>query len=91
MRDNTPQAVQSFHELLLWLIPLVDKVPRSRRFTLGERLEARLLFVLERLVEAAYSREKRVSLTRANLDLEMGRLSSSRSFRYGVTNTARSS
>jgi len=53
--------------------PLLDKFPRSRRFTLGERLEARLLSVLERVVEAAYSREKRASLTRANLDLEMAR------------------
>ena len=35
--DNTPHAVQSCHDLLLWLIPLLDKFPRSRRFTLGER------------------------------------------------------
>lgn len=73
MSDNTPQAVQACHELLLWLIPLLDRFPRSRRFTLGERLEARLLSVVERLVEAAYSRDKRTSLARANLDLEMVR------------------
>jgi len=41
---------------LLWLIPLLDTFPRARRFTLGERLESTLLDVLERLVEAAYSR-----------------------------------
>ncbi|MDF0676804.1 MAG: hypothetical protein P0120_21075 [Nitrospira sp.] len=38
-----PQAVQSCHELLLWLIPQIDKFPRSRRFTLGERIEAGML------------------------------------------------
>jgi len=37
---TVPQAVQSCHELLLWLIPQLDKFPRSRRFTLGERIEA---------------------------------------------------
>ncbi|MGH8547850.1 MAG: hypothetical protein ACRERU_04500 [Methylococcales bacterium] len=73
MRDNTPQAVQSCHNLLQWLIPLLDQFPRTRRFTLGERLELRLLLVLERLVEAAYSRDKGTSFTRANLDLEMAR------------------
>jgi hypothetical protein len=37
MRDDPPQALQSCHDLLLWLIPLLDQFPRSRRFTLGER------------------------------------------------------
>ena len=36
---QAPLAVQSCRELLLWLIPQLDKFPRVRRFTLGERLE----------------------------------------------------
>jgi hypothetical protein len=40
MKDTTPQAVQAAHELLRWLIPQIDKFPRVRRFTLGERLES---------------------------------------------------
>jgi hypothetical protein len=64
--NKTPQAVQACHELLLWLIPQLDKFPRQRRFTLGERLETGLLEVLELLVEAAYSKDKRYSLTTAN-------------------------
>ena len=42
MVSSVPQAVQSCHELLLWLIPQLDKFPRTRRSTLGERLEMRL-------------------------------------------------
>jgi hypothetical protein len=38
---TVPQAVQTCHEVLLWLIPQLDKFPRSRRFTLGDRLEMR--------------------------------------------------
>jgi hypothetical protein len=68
-----PQAVQLCHELLLWVIPQLDKFPRSRRFTLGERIEGGLLTVLELLVEAAYTRNKEVSLRRANLRLEVVR------------------
>jgi hypothetical protein len=73
MAANVPQAVQSCHELLLWLIPQLDKFPRARRFTLGERIEASLLEDLELLVEAAYTRNKDTSLRRANLKLEVVR------------------
>lgn len=67
--QGTLRAVQACHELLAWLIPLLDQFPRSRRFTLGERLESGWLAVLEALVEAAYSRDKRAALTRANFRL----------------------
>lgn len=73
MAPNVPQAVQSCHELLVWLIPQLDKFPRARRFTVGERLEVGLIEVLELLVEAAYTRNKDVPLRRANLRLEVVR------------------
>ncbi|MDC8449326.1 MAG: diversity-generating retroelement protein Avd [Nitrospira sp.] len=68
-----PQVVQSCHEVILWLIPQLDKFPRVRRFTLGERLETGLIEVLELLVEAAYTRNKEMPLQRANLRLEVVR------------------
>lgn len=71
--STVPQAVQACHELLLWVVPQLDKFPRSRRFTLGERLEGGLLVVLEFLVEAAYQRQKEEALRRANLRLEVVR------------------
>ena len=65
--DTTlPQVIDDCHELLKWLIPLLDTFPRSRRFTLGERLESGLLAVLEDCVDAAYSRHKRPQLSAAN-------------------------
>jgi hypothetical protein len=73
MKDKTPQAVQACHELLRWLIPHLDKFPRLRRFTLGERLETTHLEVLELTVESVYSRQKQATLQRANLRLEVAR------------------
>ncbi len=73
MSDRTPQAVQACHELIRWLVPQLDKFPRLRRFTLGERLEQSLLDVLELLIEAAYTRTKQAALQRANLRLELAR------------------
>lgn len=53
------------------MIPQIDKFPRLRRFTLGERIEHLILDLLELLVEAAFSRSKRAPLQRANLRLEV--------------------
>ena len=65
--DTTlPQVIEDCHELLKWLIPLLDKFPRTRRFTLGERLESGMLAVLEECIDAAYSKRKRTQLNTAN-------------------------
>jgi len=72
-KDNTPKAVQDCHDLLAWIIPHLDKFPRLRRYTLGERIETTLLNVLEDLLEATWSRNKAQPLTHANRQLDMVR------------------
>jgi DNA polymerase III alpha subunit len=62
MKDNTPQAVQSCHDLIRWLIPQLDKFPRNRRFTLGEKIEQSLIEVLSLLVEASYTKRGKARL-----------------------------
>lgn len=69
----TPKAVEDCRDILLWLIPHLDKLPKNRRYTIGEKLENRLLNVLENLVAATYSSNKRPQLQKANLDLEISR------------------
>lgn len=73
MKPAAPKAVQDCHDLLRWLIPQLDKFPRTRRFTLGERLESGLLEVLAELVDAAYRRDKAPALRRANRRLQVVR------------------
>jgi len=70
---TTPKAIEDCHALLAWMLPQLDKFPRARRFTLGSRIEDGLLFVLEKLVEAAYSKAKAAPLRAANLRLEVVR------------------
>ncbi len=55
------------------MIPHLDKLPKNRRYTLGEKLENRLLTILESLVTAAYAPNKRTFLFQANRDLEVCR------------------
>ena len=65
--------MEDMHALLQWIVPLLDKMPRNRRYTLATRIEEGFLFVLERLLEAAYSSNRQASLRAANLRLEVVR------------------
>ncbi len=53
------------YDLSLWIVQKAEKFPRSFRFSVGDRLVARSLDLLEDLVEAAYATAKRVPLERA--------------------------
>lgn len=73
MPDNarrTGGALEAHRGFLLWLIPTLEKFPRAQRFLLGDRIEGTALDVLERLIEATFSRERRGQLQQANLGLE---------------------
>lgn len=57
-------------EFLEWLLATTNKFPQKTRFSFGQRIEGLALDVVEDLVEARYSRDKRALLKRANLRLE---------------------
>jgi hypothetical protein len=62
--------VEAAYRFILWLVPTVEKFPRSQKFLLGDRLQATALDVLEHLVEATYTRRRAELLQRANLGVE---------------------
>ena len=73
LSDNarrTGPAVEAMYRFLLWLVPTVEKFPRSQKFLLGDRIQAAALDVLERLVEATYTRRREPMLAAANLGIE---------------------
>jgi hypothetical protein len=63
-------ALEAMYRFVVWLIPTLDKLPRSQRFLLGDRVQATALDVLERLIEATYSKARERSLGEANLGIE---------------------
>jgi hypothetical protein len=63
-------ALVKTYDLLLWLIPQLEKFPKSQRYLLGDRIETRLLDVMDLLVRAAYTRNKTQFLRDANLTIE---------------------
>jgi hypothetical protein len=67
---HTGPALEAHQRFLTWLVPTLEKFPRAQRFLLGDRIEGAALDVLERLIEATYTRERRAMLQQANLGLE---------------------
>jgi hypothetical protein len=71
---RTGPALEAMYRFMLWLIPTVEKFPRSQKFLLGDRIQITALDVLERLIEATYTRARRPALLAANLGIEKLRL-----------------
>ncbi len=67
---RTGPALESMYGFVLWLAPTVEKFPRRQKFLLGDRMQATALDVLERLVEATYTRDRRGHLAAANPGVE---------------------
>ncbi len=73
MMDNskrTGAAVEAHYQFLIWLLPTIEKFPKSHKFTIGDRIETVALDVLEALIEATYTKERLLHLRRANLGIE---------------------
>lgn len=68
-RTNGP-ALEKMYQFLLWLIPTVAKMPRSQKFTLGDRIQNTALDVLKNLIDATYSKPAEPYLRQVNLRLE---------------------
>lgn len=66
-------VVQRTRDLILWVVPTVNKFPRDFKHAVGLRLVDDLYSVLETLVEAKVSNPKAPLLDRANVRLDLVR------------------
>jgi hypothetical protein len=67
-------ALEKMYRFMLWLVPTVDKLPRSQKFLLGDRIQQTALCALEGIVEATYSKSSGPILAQVNLALERLRI-----------------
>ena len=65
-RRTGPVLEQTYH-FMLWLVPTVEKFPRSQKFLLGDRIQTAAHEVLDGLIEATYTRRREDLLSRVNL------------------------
>jgi four helix bundle protein len=64
------QVIAVMYDASKWICQKVEKMPRSYRFTLGDRLVNASLDIYLLLVEAQYTDERKLVLKRANRELE---------------------
>ena len=63
-------VILKLYDLMLWTLNHTARFPRHHRYSLGTKIEATLLELLDVLIEARYVREKTALLDRANIVLE---------------------
>ena len=74
MTDSELPLYVCWSEFLKWLFGRTEKFPRRVRLSISNRLESLSLDILEDIVEARYSRERRSILKRINLRLDKMRV-----------------
>ena len=64
--------IEEFYGFIKYLLPIVDKFPRSQKFILGDRISNKVLDIHEMYIEAYYSSKevKKGVLVKINLMLE---------------------
>ena len=70
----TGAALEAHYRFILWLVPALERFPRSQKFLLGDRIQGTALDVLESLIDATYTRQRGSHLARANLGIEKLRI-----------------
>jgi hypothetical protein len=70
MPEDLP-IIQKTYDLIKWYVPILHRLPRDYRFTLGDRMIVGLYGLLEELIAARYSREKLPKLELINSKLDI--------------------
>jgi len=67
-------VIQKLYDYLVWVSPIINRLPRDKKYTIGDRLLNRLYDVLEDLIKAKYRSRKKIELLeQANVGLEIVR------------------
>jgi len=63
-------ALTKTYDLLLWIIPQLEKFPKSQKYLLGDRIETVLLDIMDLIIQSIYTKNKASFLKKANLKIE---------------------
>ena len=63
--------IQKTYDLIQWYVPILNRLPRTHKFTLGDRLINNLYDLLEKLIKAKYAKKKLAQLLDLNVLLNI--------------------
>lgn len=61
--------IQKTYDLIKWYIPILNRLPNSHRFTLGNRITERMYDLLEALLVIQFQKDKQQDLETLNRSL----------------------
>ena len=68
---NELPVIQKTYDFIKWYVPILNRLPRAYKFTLGERIINELYDLLEVLINARYSHQKLPLLEALNNKLDI--------------------
>ena len=63
--DELP-IIQKTYDLIHWYVPILERLPKTHKYTLGNRIIERLYHLLEQLITAQFSKQKLLILKPLN-------------------------
>lgn len=72
MQEKELEVIQRVYDFIRWVSPIINRMPRDRKFTIGDRLLNHWYDMLEMLLEAKFSQKqaKQRILKKVNIKLE---------------------
>jgi hypothetical protein len=78
-------VIQKTHDLIAWYIPILHRLPKDYKFSLGMRVSDALYVLLEGLIEARYNKAERLQrLQHLNIKLEILRHQTRLLYQFGL-------
>jgi hypothetical protein len=63
--------IQKTYDLVKWYVPILNRLPRQYKFTVGDRMIIGLYELLEGLISARYARDKLAQLEALNVKIDI--------------------
>ncbi|RUT06439.1 hypothetical protein DSM106972_026960 [Dulcicalothrix desertica PCC 7102] len=64
-------VIQKTYDCIKWYVPIIDRLPKIHKFTLGDRILNGLYNLLEGLIQAKYAKNKLTQLEALNTQLDI--------------------
>lgn len=81
--------IQKTYDLIQWYVPLLNRLPRDHKFTLGDRMIGQLYDILEKLIRARYAKNKQAQLEALNSEIEVLRYQTRLLFDFDLISSQR--
>ncbi|MEM7554251.1 MAG: diversity-generating retroelement protein Avd [Cyanobacteria bacterium P01_A01_bin.84] len=81
--------IQKTYDLIKWYVPILNRLPRNYKFTLGERMILGLFDLLDNLIIARYAKQKLTTLESLNSKLDILRYQTRLLLDFNLINTKR--